>query len=301
LRHPFFFVNVRPPKESPLTIRPALDWWSCRRAWKAGVDAVPRIVRRAVELGAEGLLLDYIALPPPLRDNPARLLSLQSEFRLEYALGGGAPLALPKALWGAARTRRQAMLDYAQALSAKVVRVPLSLLSPVSWTPATSLAVGSWYLARALAPRLGRLCEKAAARGLTVAIENQGAFKTQTLLRLFELTDASNLRFSLAVGRFVAQGEDPYRATELLAPHAALVVLEDVTGAGLTARATPLGDGRIDLAEILRLLDRAGFAGLCAVRVDPPRRAADQEDEWVKRSFVHLAQLCDRLDKEEAT
>jgi len=282
-------------------LRFALDGRCFRHSLKTGPDAVTRVVRRAVELGAEGMLFDYVALPDELCANPVRLLSLQSEFRLEYALGCGAPLALPRVLWRASHERRQSELQMAQALNAKVVRIPLSLMSPISFTPLSSVAVGSWYLARALAPRLRRVCEKAASRGLTIAIENDGSFRTETLLRLLELVDRPNLGASLAIGRFVAQGEDPYRAIERLAPHAALVVLSDVVGAGVSARGTTLGEGRIDFGEILRLLRRAGYDGLAAVRVDTSRREADRADERVQRSFVHLTQVRDAVDKENAS
>jgi sugar phosphate isomerase/epimerase len=279
-------------------IRLAVDWRSFRNSVRSG-DARDweAAIRRSAELGAEGILFAADAAPPAWRDNSARLISLARELRLQYAVTLSGPLAV-LAAGSRSRRRRATAFSLAKAVGAEVLHLPPASLAPFSWRAGEISVLQSRTARRLAASWLRALCDQASQLNLTVALEEGWGLTTTTVLQLLETTNRPNLRAALAPGGSVAGREDPYRATALLAPHAALAILEDPRGRGRAAAPAPLGEGRVDFAEVFRLLRRAGADVLCAVRTEPPSGRPQDEDLWLERSFVHLTGLREALERE---
>lgn len=279
-------------------IRLALDWWSYHNSLLSSGFDHAKMIRRGAELGAEGVVLEYFALPAAWRTDPGKLLSLQTEFRLEFVLSFGLPLSWPGAATSVLRGELARFWKLATRLHATTVYVPLSLLSPAPWLGPAYAGLGGRFRLQGVAKRLRRFCDEAATRGLTVTIAHQGGLTAQAAAWLLEKVDRPNAKLVLNTGRAVLQGEDPYRLVDRFAPQTGLVQFADRLGGGPLAKSRALGDGQIDFQEIMRLLARHGFSGLCAVRLSLPWWTRGQEDAWVARSFVHLTQLRNMVSRE---
>jgi sugar phosphate isomerase/epimerase len=251
-------------------------------------------------LGCAGASLDYFVLPPEWRRNPVKLLSLQREYHLQFILSFGLPLAFPQAAWRLARRQQDRFFELAKALSVQVLRFPVSLFAPLLWPAGLPRAVAGRWQARFTIAHLRELCDEAAAHGFTVAVDNHAELTFGPLLWMIDEAHRANLAPALNLGNAVAQGEDPYQTTDRLAARAAYVLLQDVQGAGVGARAVPFGEGRIEMLEILRLLRRANYRGLLGVQVEAPSGGAAREDAWVEQSVAHLLAQRDLLAKESA-
>jgi sugar phosphate isomerase/epimerase len=276
----------------------ALDWRSYHNALQRRSLDPATIIRRAALLGAEGVALDYFGLPTEWRQNPIKLQSLQKELRLTYGLAFGLPLILPNTIWDRAESHLDTAIELAQALEVKAIRFTELWRSPLPWKYAIPARLAANLSVRLIANRVRRLCEKAEKANLIVAVENYGDLSTDTLMQLVERIDHPLMKVAVSTGHPIAMRKDPYLAIDKLAPHAVYVRLEDLQGEGLATRAVTLGEGRIDFAEVFRLLLRHHYDGLCGVLIDLPPWHAAREDKAVEKSFVYLTKLRDRLEKE---
>ncbi len=128
--------------------------------------------------------------------------------------------------------------------------------------------------------------------GVILALENHYDYRASEILRVIEAVQSPSLRSLLDVGSPFAVCEEPVEATRLLAPYVVLVHLKDVrvlpwtpgsTGYHACQYATPLGEGNVDLHQILQILrehtpdpDR-----LCLALETVPAPPQDDEDRWV--------------------
>jgi len=289
---------IRREKVGDDMIRLALDWWSYHNSLLSGDLDHAAMIRRGAELGADGVVIEYFALPAAWRTDPAKLLSLQTEFRLAVVLSFGLPQSWPGVAARALRGEISRFWTLATRLHAETVVVPLSLVSPAPWLGPAYAGLGGRYRLRGTAARLRRFCEDAGARGLTVTVAHQSGVDVETAQWLLEKIDRPNAKLALNTGRALLQSEDPYRRIDRFAAQAGLVQFADRLGQGPLAKSRAVGDGQIDFLEIMRLLDRHRFGGLCAVRLHLPWWARRQEDPWVARSFVHLTQLRNMVTRE---
>jgi len=116
----------------------------------------------------------------------------------------------------------------------------------------------------------------AQAHGVTLALENHGlmAGRSDQVRQIIEHVNSPALRANLDTGNFLLVGQNPTAAARDLADLVALVHLKDfrvateadtvhvykgLDGVGYTG--TIVSEGQVDLAAIIGILDKAGYAG----------------------------------------
>jgi 3-oxoisoapionate decarboxylase len=158
-------------------------------------------------------------------------------------------------------------LDYAQAIGAKVMRVVGSSLRFRNEPHGPQLE------------RLTRMFREAAPiaeeYGIRMAVENHIDFNGQEMLALLRSVDSPFLGINFDTGNFVRLLDDPLRAMDELAPYTYATHIKDLKiQRGVAASewyffsSTPVGDGVVDNAKLIRKLARAGFDGVLAVETD---------------------------------
>ena len=153
---------------------------------------------------------------------------------------------------------------------------------------------------------LRETCDRAAAYGLTVAIQNHHdlAVHTAALLELLHDVDRPNCKLGFDAWSPALRGEDLYNAARLAAPHTAITTNADYVrlpqfryrpelvnyepaGPDLV-RAVPFGTGFIDYAAFFRGLRDGGFDGLATYEMCSPVRgggALENLDQYA-RTYV---------------
>ncbi len=129
---------------------------------------------------------------------------------------------------------------------------------------------------RAMADRVGRLCERAAARGVTIAVET-GPESAEVLRDFIEMVGSQWLRVNYDPANLLMNGFDHMGGVDVLAPyivhaHAKDAVREDPDG----RRQRPLGEGDVDIPAWVARLKAIGFDGwLCVERESGEDRLGD--------------------------
>jgi sugar phosphate isomerase/epimerase len=137
---------------------------------------------------------------------------------------------------------------------------------------------------------LREVCDRAAAHGLTVAVQNHHdlAVHTAALLELLHDVGRSNCKLGFDAWSPALRGEELYEAARLAAPHTAITTNADYVrlprsryrpelvnyepaGPDLV-RAVPFGTGFIDYPEFFRGLRDGGFDGLATYEMCSPVR-----------------------------
>jgi sugar phosphate isomerase/epimerase len=142
---------------------------------------------------------------------------------------------------------------------------PPAVDTPVGGQP------GGWEGKRELAAeRVGRLCDYAAERGVTIALQPHmdGALDTPDKVPgLLAAVGRANLRLTFDVNDFTVQGIPVERSVEALARCAVLTHVKDERGRQPDYRFLVPGDGEFDYARYLRALGAAGFDGDVCVEI----------------------------------
>jgi sugar phosphate isomerase/epimerase len=162
---------------------------------------------------------------------------------------------------------------------------------------------------------LREMCDRAAAHGLTVAVQNHHdlAVHTAALLELLHDIDRSNCKLGFDAWSPALRGEELYEAARLAAPHTAITTNADYVrlprsryrpdlvnyepaGPDLV-RAVPFGTGFIDYPEFFRGLRDGGFDGLASYEMCSPVRGggaianldgyARTYVRWMKENGLH--------------
>ena len=137
---------------------------------------------------------------------------------------------------------------------------------------------------------LREMCDRAAAHGMTVAVQNHHdlAVHTAALLELLHDVGRSNGKLGFDAWSPALRGEELYEAARLAAPHTAITTNADYlrlprsryrpdlvnyepAGPDLV-RAVPFGTGFIDYPEFFRGLRDGGFDGLATYEMCSPVR-----------------------------
>jgi sugar phosphate isomerase/epimerase len=148
--------------------------------------------------------------------------------------------------------------------------------------------------AGALWPRvvaaLRECCDRAAAHGVTIAVQNHHdlAVHTAALLELLADIDRPNCKLGFDAWSPALRGEDLYEAARRAAPHAVLTTNADYVrlprfqyqpaqvnyqpAAPDLVRAVPFGEGFIDYPAFFRGLRDGGFDGVAAYEMCSPLR-----------------------------
>jgi sugar phosphate isomerase/epimerase len=202
-----------------------------------------------------------------------------------------------RAAWEKQLADLKAGVDTANALEVDLVRVfsgnhkeGYTLADGMDWI-VDGLAAGAEY---------------AAQHGVVLALENHGlmAGRSDQVRQIIETVNSPALRANLDTGNFLLVGQNPTNAARELSDLVALVHLKDfavapegqtthvykgLDGVGYTG--TVVGEGQVDLAQILGILERAGYKGWLSLEYEGGQ---DPLTIGVPRSLAAARQLLNK-------
>ena len=245
-----------------------LSMWSVVAAVRTGQIDLPGFIDFAAEQGAEGVeLLDYFWQNEAMEILQVKQQAADAGLAIAtYSIGND--LIQPDA---DARTSQvsdiRRAVDVANALETPLVRVfsgnakgEITLDEGLAWI-IDGLAAGAHY---------------AQANGVTLALENHGllAGRSDQVRHIIEAVDSPALRANLDTGNFLLVDQNPTQAARELAELIALVHLKDFRRAradetgdtykgldGTPFTGAVVGEGEVDLAQIVETLRNAGYDG----------------------------------------
>jgi sugar phosphate isomerase/epimerase len=157
---------------------------------------------------------------------------------------------------------------------------------------------GQWELKRDLVlERLGRLCDYAAERGVSVALQPHmdGALDTlDKVPALIDALDRPNLGITLDINDFTVQGISIEDAIGQVGPYLVLAQVKDERGRQPDYEFAVPGDGELDYVRYLRALQDSGYDGDVCVEISlriqrqpgfDPTRAALQSYDVLAAAF----------------
>jgi sugar phosphate isomerase/epimerase len=136
----------------------------------------------------------------------------------------------------------------------------------------------------------------AAHHDVRLAAENHGDYTADEMLWLVEAVDSPYFGVTFDTGNFVRVLDDPVRAMEKLAKYVFATHIKDVRlreGASPADwtffSCTAVGDGLVDMPQVIRLLGLSGYDGLLAVEIDSPHPDIGYDEHAaVRRSVDYL-------------
>lgn len=159
---------------------------------------------------------------------------------------------------------------------------------------------------------LREMCDRAAAHGLTVAIQNHHdlGVHTAALLELLSDIDRPNCKLGFDAWSPALRGEDLYEAAKLAAPHTAITTNADYirlpryryrpdlvnyepAGPDLV-RAVPFGAGFIDYPAFFRGLRDGGFNGTAVYEMCSPIRGGGAVENLDRYARTYVKWMSDR-------
>jgi sugar phosphate isomerase/epimerase len=180
-------------------------------------------------------------------------------------------------------------LEYARHIGADVMRIVggSRRTRPESWT------THKRQLARMIRPLLGA----AEQHGVVLAMENHIDLLSAEMAELMTEFDSPWLGVCLDTANNLRLFEDPVEVARLLAPWARATHVKDVHVRRGNPRdfsfwpSVPLGDGLVDIVEILRILRRVKYRGLLAFEIDYLHPDYGDESRAVRKSLQYLRSL----------
>jgi 3-oxoisoapionate decarboxylase len=223
----------------------------------------------AVELGVDGVSLESCFFPTMERSWFAELRAQLDDFGLERVYAWGHPTGLEDGTNRAALEDLVVQIDNADLIGAKVMRVTPGP-GPNDWRyeprqPRLDVLAG-WFQEAA---------RKAGRRDIKLAAENHGDYTAKEMLWLVEAVGSPYFGVNFDTGNFLRLLDDPIVAMEKLADHVFATHIKDLkvrTDASPAAwfffSSAPVGEGLVDIGQIVRLLSEVGYGGLLAVEID---------------------------------
>jgi sugar phosphate isomerase/epimerase len=223
----------------------------------------------AAELGVDGVSLESCFFPSMDKSWFVELRARLDDFGLERVYAWGHPTGLEDGTNRAALEDLVAQIDNANLIDAKVMRVTPGP-GPNDWRyeprqPRLDVLAG-WFQEAA---------REAGRRDIRLAAENHGDYTAKEMLWLVEAVGSPYFGVNFDTGNFVRLLDDPVGAMEKLAEHVFATHIKDLKVRGDVSPAswfffssTPVGEGLIDIGQIVRLLSEAGYDGLLAVEID---------------------------------
>ena len=218
----------------------------------------------AVELGVDGVSLESCfskhggIVVPGAEGEPGRP-------RAGAGLCVGHPQGLEDGSNRAALEDMISQIDNAKSIGAKVMRVvPGPGPGDYRYAPA-SRGWTSW-------PPGSRSGPAAGPRGVRLAAENHGDYTAREMLWLVEAVGSPYFGVNFDSGNFLRLLDDPLSAMKLLRPYVFATHIKDLkvrrdvpASEWYFFSSTPVGEGLIDMGELIRLLADGGYDGLLAV------------------------------------
>ena len=244
-------------------------------------------MRRAGELGLDGVSLETCYLP---MNDPAlaeRLASQAAEHGLELVLAWGHPGGLQMGTSAAANQRMLQALPIAAAAGCRLVRIVVGTFT--HW----GLEAEAPVLARVV-PLVAEACRRAGDLGMELAIETHCDLSIDALCELLDRVGRDDLGVVLDTANLVRIGEDLREGTRRIARFARMLHVKDlllsdaeIGHPGGWWPCCALGEGDLDLDGALGELRAVGFDGLACVEMGTVPVGSD-EDALVARSVDWL-------------
>lgn len=244
-------------------------------------------MRRAGELGLEGVSLETCYLP---MDDPGlaeRLATQAATHDLDLVLAWGHPGGLHMGTSAAANQRMMNALPIAAAAGCDLVRIVVGTFTHWGLEPEGPV------LDRVV-PLVAEGCRRAADLGMELAVETHCDLSLDALCELLERVGRDDLGVVLDTANLVRIGEDLREGTRRIAPFARMLHVKDLLledadfgNPGGWWPCCALGEGDLDLDGALGELRAAGFDGLACVEV-ATLPAGSNEDDLVARSVDWL-------------
>ncbi len=252
------------------------------------------VIARARALGLAGISLEACYMPPLDPPTTARLRETLEEAGLEPVWAWGHPSGLASGAKPEAVKDLVAHIAIAKAIGARVMRICCGgrRTRPAHWPE---------HKAR-LIPLLKEIVGPAGEAGVVLAIENHIDFLADELVALLQEVRSPWLGVCLDTVNNLRLLEDPMVVVAKLAPYTRATHLKDCVAWRGNPRdfafwpSVPLGQGIIDIPEVLRLLGVAGYSGLLAIEIDYLHPQWPGEDAAIEQSVQYLKGLLASTD-----
>lgn len=274
--------------------------------WGQAALDLRRFVRRAGELGFDAVMLagkrPHLS---PLDCDDDALAALRDDMQ---AAGVRCAVVAAYTDFGAAVAAEVPLVELQVGYVESLCRVAAGLGAGIVrvFTAYEAAGVGPQVTWQRVVAALREVCDRAAAHGVTVAVQNHHdlAVHTAALLELLADVDRPNCKLGFDAWSPALRGEDLYEAARAAAPHAVLTTNADYVrmsrhryrpdlvnyepaGPDLV-RAVPFGEGFIDYPAFFRGLVAGGFDGVAVYEMCSPVRgggALDNLDRYA-RTYV---------------
>lgn len=266
------------------------DWYPDLQTDPGRRMTVWEFLDRARALGVEGVSLECCYLPEPTDAFLSSLRERLESLGIEPVWAWGHPNGLGSGTLPEAAEDLVRHLDAARRVGAGVMRI-------CGGGRRTRPAIWAEHKAK-LVPLLRRLCGPAERAGVVMAIENHIDLLAEEMAELIDAVGSPWLGVCLDTGNNLRMSEDPMAVARTLAPFARATHVKSLAAYQGDPKtfgfwpSVPLGEGLIDIAEVVRLLRQADYRGLLAVEIDylDPRYGGD-EDAAVAASVAYLKHL----------
>ena len=224
-------------------------------------------VDRSIELGVDGVSLETCYLTLDVPGYTAGLRQRLDEAGLERVLAWGHPGGLEVGKSDAKVDDLLKAVDHSVTIGAGLMRIVLGTYTHWQLEPETESI-------ERLEPVLRRVTQEAAEQGVDLAIETHCVLSVEGLAELIERVASDSLGVVFDTANVVRVGSDLVEATRRLAPFTRMLHIKDLDlseasfgDPGGWWPCVPLGQGDLDLAGSLDILQQANFDGLSCVEL----------------------------------
>ena len=248
-------------------------------------------LKRAKELGVDGVSLESCFVRSFDPGYLAELKNSLDDYRFERVWAWGHPDGLEGGKNDAMLTDMIEHISYAKAIGAEVMRVVGSSLA---------------FRFEPHGPQLEKLTKMfkeavkvAEEMNIKMAVENHFDFDSNEFLALIEEVGSPYFGLTFDTGNFTRLLDEPVKAMEKLGKYVFATHIKDVKITPNTPAdewfffsSVPVGDGYINMPELVKMLNKLDYQGLLAVEVDFAHpEYAGQEDVAVEKSVKYLQKL----------
>jgi sugar phosphate isomerase/epimerase len=252
-------------------------------------------LKRAKELGVDGVSLESIFIKSFDPGYLAELKSTLDGYGFDRVWAWGHPDGLEGGKNEEMLTDMIEHISYAKAIGAQVMRVVGSSLA---------------FRFEPHGPQLKKLTEMfkeavkvAEEMNIKMAVENHFDFDSDEFLALINEVGSPYFGLTFDTGNFTRLLDEPVKAMEKLGKYVYATHIKDLRITPDTPAdewfffsSVPVGDGYINMPQLVKMLAELNYPGLLAVELDFTHpEYAGQEDAAVEKSVKHLQQLVSEI------
>lgn len=259
-----------------------------------GGMSIETFLQRARACGARGVSLETVFMPSLDRQFLHALRAQLDALALDRVLAWGHPQGLRGGRDQEALKDLCAHIESAQIIGATTMRIVGGSFQTYPEPHEPQI--------QALTAMLTTAVQVARKYNIVMAYENHLDFRIDEVLRIVEAVDSPFLRVTFDSGNAFRVGDDPVEAARKIAPYVAATHIKDVVrgpqDAGrIVARwpSVPLGRGLVNIREVVRNLQGAGYQGLLCVEIDVLSSEWTSRDEAVVESVRYLEEILEEI------